>query len=91
MWTIFLALAAGVAVGAFNLLPAGAYKLIDRLMGVILFFLIFMLAVGVGSDAMIFASSRTIGLKALVLSAGAIVGSIGLLYLVQQKWFREER
>lgn len=91
MWTIFLALAAGVAVGALNLLPDTGYKMIDKLMGVILFFLIFMLAVGVGSDEMIFANLSTIGLQALILSGGAILGSIILLYLVQQKWFKEDR
>lgn len=91
MLAIFAALIAGIIIGAFNILPARGFQIIDKLMGVILFLLIFTLAVGVGSDEMIFANLSTLGLKALFLSLGAILGSILLLYIVQQKWFREER
>ena len=88
---VFAALLIGIVIGAFNLLPARGFEIIDKLMGVILFLLIFTLAVGVGSDDMIFANLSTLGLRALLLATGAILGSIILLYLVQQKWFREER
>lgn len=91
MTAIIIALGLGIAVGFFNLLPKVFYKLIDRLMGIILFFLIFILAVGIGRDAIIFEHLNTIGLAAFVLAAGSIAGSVGLLYFVQQKWFKEER
>ena len=91
MLAIFAALIIGIFIGAFNLLPAKGFQIIDKLMGVILFLLIFTLAVGVGSDEMIFANLSSLGLKALLLSVGAIIGSILLLYMVKQKWFREER
>lgn len=91
MLAIFAALVIGILIGAFDLLPARGFQIIDKSMGVILFLLIFTLAVGVGADEMIFANLSTLGLRALLLTVGAIIGSIVLLYIVQQKWFKEER
>lgn len=91
MPAIFAALVIGILIGAFDLLPARGFQIIDKSMGVILFLLIFTLAVGVGADEMIFANLSTLGLRALLLTVGAIIGSIVLLYIVQQKWFKEER
>lgn len=91
MLAMLIALVAGVVIGVFNLLPAPIFKMIDKVMGVILFLLIFTLAVGVGSDAAIFANLSALGVQALVLTLGAILGSVVFVYMVQQKWFRKER
>lgn len=91
MLAIFIAISLGIGVGAFGLAPLGFYKIIDKVMVVVLFFLLFHLAVGIGSDEEIFSNLSTIGLTSFLLAVGSMVGSILLVYLVQNKWFQGEK
>ena len=91
MTAIIIALTLGIVVGAFNLLPKIFYRVIDKLMSVILFVLIFVLIVSIASNETIVGNLAAIGISTFVLAFGSIIGSIILLYLLQQKWFKEER
>ena len=91
MTAIIIALTLGIVVGAFNLLPKIFYRVIDKLMSVILFVLIFVLIVSIASNETIVGNLAAIGISAFVLAFGSIIGRIILLYLLQQKWFKEER
>lgn len=91
MLAILIALALGIGVGVFGLAPLGFYKIIDKVMVVVLLFLLFHLAVGIGSSQEIFSNLSTIGLTSFLLALGSIVGSVLMVYLVQKKWFQGEK
>ncbi len=81
MWTIILALAAGIAVGAARLLPAAWSTRLGRLMTATLFVMLAALGAQIGANRELLANLPALGWRAAVISALSIAGSVAALWL----------
>jgi len=74
---------AGLWLGKFPL----AMKINDRLISWAIYLLLFLLGVGVGTNQKVIQSLDTIGLQALLLTIGALVGSIAMGWIIYRTFF----
>ncbi len=81
MGVIIVALAAGVALGACRLLPAGWLAVLGRLMTATLFVMLAALGAQIGADRELLANLGPLGWRAFVISALSVAGSIVALCL----------
>lgn len=65
-------------------------KLISKLITGFIFLLLFFLGISVGSNSDIVNNLPTIGLQALIITAGALAGSILLAWIVYKRFFSNE-
>ena len=88
MLLILFFLTAGMAVGYFLRKRDGIIKLADNVTTGAICFLLFLLGLSVGGNEIIINSIAKLGVQALVLTAGAVSGSVIISYFVYVYAFR---
>jgi uncharacterized membrane protein YbjE (DUF340 family) len=86
MLTVFAIMLAGIGAGYF-LRRIPDIKIIGKLITGFIFLLLFFLGISVGHNEKIVNNLTTIGLQALIITMGAIAGSILLAWFVYKKFF----
>lgn len=82
MFLIFLALVLGYLTARLMIFPQSWRKPIQKIGILALFLLLFFMGISLGADAQIISSLPTVGLKAIFISLGTILGSIACVWLV---------
>jgi len=86
MLTVFAIMLAGIGAEYF-LRRIPDIKIIGKLITCFIFLLLFFLGISVGHNEKIVNNLTTIGLQALIITMGAIAGSILLAWFVYKKFF----
>ncbi len=68
----------GIAVGFLLRNVNGVVAFTDNFIGVLIYIFLFLLGISVGSNEEVVANFGSIGIKALVLTLGAVIGSVVL-------------
>ena len=76
MLEILAIMAAGILIGRLTKSRKAFLALIDKLIIVSIFLLLFFLGAGIGSDDEILKGLDTLGLNALIIASGAVAGSL---------------
>lgn len=87
MFIVFGIMIAGIVAGYF-LRRIPNISFIGKLITVFIFLLLLFLGISVGKDEHIISNLSTIGVQALVITLGAIVGSVMLSWIVYKRFFR---
>ena len=90
MLTVFAIMLLGIGAGYF-LRRIPDIKIIGKLITCSIFLLLFFLGISVGHNEKIVNNLTTIGLQALIITMGAIAGSILLAWFVYKKFFVKEK
>ncbi|MBD8346705.1 MULTISPECIES: LysO family transporter [unclassified Dysgonomonas] len=90
MFTVFTIMVIGIIAGYF-LRRIPDIKIIGKLITGFIFLLLFFLGIAVGHNEKIVNNLTTIGLQALIITMGAIAGSVGLAWFVYKKFFEKGR
>ncbi|MGI6479593.1 MAG: LysO family transporter [Salinivirgaceae bacterium] len=80
MFTVIIIIALGIIVGYFLRNKSKTKSFIEKLTMVVIFALLFVLGVAIGNDKNIMNSLQTLGLQAMIISLGAIAGSVLLAW-----------
>ncbi|TDX53025.1 LysO family transporter [Orenia marismortui] len=83
MWVIILSLLMGILIGYIDILPNRLNKLSDKLTLVGLMILLLVMGIKIGISKEIINNLDSLGLKAIILSIGSILGSVLLLLFVE--------
>ena len=75
-------LVAGIIIGLFIQNKEKLIKINDKLMTWAIFALLFLLGISVGLNDTIMDNLDTIGLKALIITIGAIIGSVVVAWII---------
>jgi len=81
----------GMGIGLFIGNRPKIIKIVGILTSFSIFLLLFLLGIGVGTNDKIINNLHSIGLQALILTLGAILGSLICAYLVYKFFFRTEK
>ena len=81
---------AGIVLGYFLRNKTSLIKINDKLVTWAIYLLLFILGVGIGANEIIMKSLPTLGLKALAITIGGVVGSIILAWLTYIKFFKSK-
>lgn len=87
MWSVIVALAAGMIIGGCRLLPPAWLARLPRLMTFTLFLLLFVLGAQIGGNDELMAGLPLLGWRAVVIAAFAVAGSLAAL-LLAIRWFK---
>ena len=91
MFTVVIIMALGIIVGYFLRNKSKTKSFIEKLTMVVIFVLLFVLGVAIGSDKNIVSSLQTLGLQALIISLGAIFGSVLLAWWAYVAIFKKRK
>jgi len=89
MVVILVVLTAGIILGFLMRNHERLIRTADRIMNGTIYLLLFLLGLSVGVNETIISNIHTIGVRALVLTVGAIVGSVIVSYIVSRLFFRD--
>lgn len=89
MFTVFAIMVIGIMTG-YLLRRIPDITIVGKLITGFIFLLLFFLGVAVGHNDKIINNLTTIGLQALIITMGAITGSVGLSWFVYKKIFEKE-
>lgn len=81
MWMFIISLIIGICIGYFNLLPDETTDLAHYLILGGLFVLLFIMGFEIGNNDKILHNLNQIGLEAVLLAGGSIVGSLIMIYV----------
>jgi len=87
MITVLLLMVAGILAGLWLGKFPFIMKVNDRLISWAIYLLLFLLGVSVGTNEKVIQSLDSIGLQALVLTVGALVGSIAMGWIIYRAFF----
>jgi len=90
MITVVAIMTAGIVLGYFLRNKTRLIKINDKLITWAIYLLLFILGVGIGANEIIMKSLPTLGLKALAITIGGVVGSIILAWLTYIKFFKSK-
>lgn len=79
------AVSLGCLVGALHLVPPAALPWVDRLLAAGLTVLLFSMGVSIGANPEVLGNLPALGLKSALLAAGAVLGSVLVAWLLQQR------
>lgn len=88
MLTVFAIMSTGIAVG-FILRRFPDLRIIDRLVTVFIFLLLLFLGIAVGGNRRILENLGGIGVQAVVVTAGALTGSVAAAWYVYRRFGRK--
>lgn len=88
MITVLVLMVAGILIGMYIKQIAAWIKYIDKIISVTIYVLLFLLGISVGLNDKIISNLDSIGLDALIISAGAITGSVLVSWGVYHFFFR---
>ena len=90
MWRVIAIMAVGMLIG-FLLRKSTRTKMwTDKLTSGVIFLLLFVMGVAIGADKTIMSSLHTLGIQALVITLGAVAGSILLAWWVYVSVFKNK-
>jgi len=81
----------GMGIGLFIGNRPKIIKIVGILTSFAIFLLLFLLGIGVGTNDKIINNLHSIGLQALILTLGAILGSLICSYFVYKFFFKTEK
>ena len=90
MLTVLALMSAGIILG---FLLRDKYKIIkhiDEFINIAIYLLLFLLGISVGTNKTIISHLDKLGAEALLLSIGAVAGSVGLAYFTYKYLFKTE-
>jgi uncharacterized membrane protein YbjE (DUF340 family) len=87
MITVLLLMVAGILAGLWLGKFPMLMKINDKLISWAIYLLLFLLGVGVGTNEKVIQSLDSIGLQALLLTLGALMGSIALGWIIYRAFF----
>lgn len=90
MITVVAIMTAGIVLGYFLRNRTKLIKINDKLVTWAIYLLLFILGVGIGSNEIIMKSLPTLGLKALAITVGGVIGSIFLAWFTYIKFFKRK-
>ncbi len=82
---------AGIIAGVFIHQKPKLIKLNDRLISLAIYLLLFLLGISVGLNKTIIQNIGTLGFQALIITLGAISGSVLMSWLIWRVLFRSEQ
>lgn len=88
MITVLALMVAGILIGMFVNKISDWIKYIDKIISVTIYALLFLLGISVGLNDKIMSNLDSIGLDALIISAGAIMGSVLVSWGVYHFFFK---
>jgi len=91
MFTVLLLILLGLILGYLIRNKQKAVKLIDRLINWAIYVLLLLLGISVGANETIMNNLATLGVTALVLTLGAVSGSVGLAYFTHKLFFAAKK
>jgi len=89
MIEILVIMAAGMVIGYLLRQKQAIFAVIDRIVMGIIFLLLFVLGISVGLNETVVSSIHIIGIKAVVLTLGAVAGSVFCCWLAWKLFFTE--
>ena len=89
MIEILVIMAAGMVIGYLLRQKQAVFAVIDRIVMGIIFLLLFVLGISVGLNETVVSSIHIIGIKAVVLTLGAVMGSVSCCWLAWKLFFTE--
>ena len=81
----------GITLGFFLQNKAGFIKFIDPSSNIAIYALLFLLGVSVGANETIVKNLGTLGVTALLLTTGGVVGSVALAHFVYKFFFKANK
>jgi len=88
MFIILAIMTIGITVGFIFQNKIKFIKVADKSISITIYILLFLLGLSVGSNNLIINNLGTMGLQALVLAVGAVIGSVVLMYFVNKFFFK---
>jgi len=85
MLLILGAVLSGCLLGALHLVPAFLLPWLDRLMAAGLAVLLFSMGVSIGANPQVLGNLPALGVKSVLLAAGAVLGSILVAWLLEHR------
>ena len=87
MLTVIIIMCAGIALGYLIQNRKRWVRLADRLTMWAIYILLFLLGIAIGTNEVIVKNLPTLGLKALLISMGGVLGSVLVAWLAYRLWF----
>lgn len=88
MFTVLLIMAFGIALGYIFRKQKRLVKLADKLTMWAIFLLLFLLGIAIGANDVIVKNLPVLGLKALIIALGGVLGSVLLAWVAYRIWFK---
>ncbi len=90
MITVVLIMLAGIVAGIWLRTKPRVVLLNDRLTTYAIYLLLLLLGISIGSNSTIVSNLPILGVKALVITLGAVVGSIVLAFVTYRVFFKQK-
>ena len=90
MIEILVIMAAGMVIGYLLRQKRAVFAVIDRIVMAVIFLLLFVLGISVGLNETVVSTIHIIGIQAMVLTLGAVAGSITCCWLVWRLFFAQQ-
>lgn len=91
MITVLVIMITGIIIGFFINGKAKLIKINDKLITWAIYLLLFLFGIGVGINDKIVENIHTIGLQAIVITIGALLGSLICAYIVYKFFFEKTK
>lgn len=91
MWKVIAIMALGIMVGFFMRKSTRVKSWTEKLTSAVIFLLLFVMGVAIGNDETIMSSLHTLGIQALIITLGAVAGSVLLAWWVYVSYFRKKQ
>ena len=88
MVTVLILMVAGILIGLFVERISFVLKYIDKTISLTIYLLLFLLGISVGINDKIIKNLDTIGVEALVITLGAVAGSVLMAWTVYRLFFK---
>lgn len=89
MLTVVIIMISGIVVGYLIRSFGKLVKTNEKLTTWAIYVLLFLMGISIGANKSIMSSLHTLGLKALLISAGGILGSVALGWLTYKLFFKK--
>lgn len=87
---VLITMIAGIITGVFIHRKDHLIKINDRLITIAIYVLLFLLGISVGLNKTIVQNIGTLGIQALIITAGAVLGSVLISWVVYRFFFKEK-
>ncbi len=91
MLTVILVMAIGIIIGYLIRNYNRWVRLADKLTMWAIYLLLFLLGIAIGANEVIVKSLPKLGLKALLISLGGVLGSVLVAWLAYRLWFASKK
>ena len=90
MLTVIGLMTLGIVLGFFFRKSTKSKTTVDKLTQVVIFLLLFVMGISIGSDKLIIKTLPTLGIQSLIITIGALAGSVLLAWLVYTLFFKKD-